>query len=130
MKPRSLFAWPDYRMQQHSASSVQEHSQRQFRALYGVSSAPSLRRPFRERCPCYHSPQLPEVSFMRHRLAGMTAGVVAAAGLTVLMQFVQPLASQGQATYRAPRTSDGKADFNGIWQALNEANYDLEAHMA
>ena len=67
---------------------------------------------------------------MRHRLAGMTAGVVAAAGLTLLMQFVQPLASQGQATYRAPRTSDGKADFNGIWQALNEANYDLEAHMA
>ena len=35
----------------------------------------------------------------------------------------------GQA-YRAPRTSDGKPDLNGIWQALNEANYDLEAHVA
>jgi hypothetical protein len=40
---------------------------------------------------------------------------------------VVPLAGQ---TYRAPRTSDGKPDLNGIWQALNEANYDLEGHMA
>ena len=40
---------------------------------------------------------------------------------------VVPLAGQA---YRAPRTSDGKPDLNGIWQALNEANYDLEAHMA
>jgi hypothetical protein len=38
-----------------------------------------------------------------------------------------PLAGQA---YRAPRTSDGKPDLNGIWQALNEANYDLEAHVA
>jgi len=40
---------------------------------------------------------------------------------------VVPLAGQ---TYRAPRAADGKPDLNGIWQALNEANYDLEAHMA
>ena len=40
---------------------------------------------------------------------------------------VAPLAAQA---YRAPRTSDGKPDLNGIWQALNEANYDLEAHVA
>lgn len=32
--------------------------------------------------------------------------------------------------YRAPRTDGGKPDLNGIWQALNEANYDLEAHVA
>jgi hypothetical protein len=35
-----------------------------------------------------------------------------------------------QAPYRAPRMPDGKPDLNGIWQALNEANYDLELHMA
>jgi hypothetical protein len=32
--------------------------------------------------------------------------------------------------YRPARLSDGKPDFNGIWQALNEANYDIELHMA
>ena len=29
-----------------------------------------------------------------------------------------------------PRLSDGHPDMNGIWQVLNEANYDLEPHMA
>jgi hypothetical protein len=40
---------------------------------------------------------------------------------------IVPLAGQ---TYRAPRAADGKPDLNGIWQALNEANYDLEGHVA
>ncbi len=33
-------------------------------------------------------------------------------------------------TYRAPRTADGKPNLNGIWQALNEANWDVEGHSA
>src|ERR1700741_2327821 len=40
---------------------------------------------------------------------------------------VVPLAGQA---YRAPRLPDGKPGLNGIWQALNEANFDLEGHMA
>jgi hypothetical protein len=37
----------------------------------------------------------------------------------------------GQApAYRAPRSADGKADLNGIWQALNSANWDLQGHAA
>jgi hypothetical protein len=35
-----------------------------------------------------------------------------------------------QTPYRAPRVEGGKPDLNGIWQALNEANYDLEGHNA
>src|SRR5215475_13931894 len=53
-------------------------------------------------------------------------GVVAAvgAGLAVVLTAGQSPA------YRAPRAPDGKPDLNGIWQALNEANYDIELHTA
>jgi hypothetical protein len=40
------------------------------------------------------------------------------------------IAAQQSADNRIPRMPDGKPDLNGIWQALNEANYDLEDHMA
>jgi hypothetical protein len=38
-----------------------------------------------------------------------------------------PAAAQAPA-YRAPRTKDNKPDLNGIWQAMNTANWDIEAH--
>ena len=41
--------------------------------------------------------------------------------------LVAPVAAQ---TYHAPRLPGGHPDLNGIWQALNEANYDLQAHIA
>ena len=33
-------------------------------------------------------------------------------------------------TYRAPRTPDGRPNLNGIWQAVNTANWDLLDHSA
>ena len=48
--------------------------------------------------------------------------------LMVLMLAAAPLF--GQTPYRAPRNADGHPDLSGIWQALNEANYDIELHMA
>src|SRR6266478_1228806 len=45
----------------------------------------------------------------------------------IMIIGILPLAGQA---YRAPRLADGKPDLNGIWQALNEANYDIEGHMA
>jgi len=32
--------------------------------------------------------------------------------------------------YRAPRTADGKPNLNGIWQAINTAEWDIEPHDA
>ena len=53
-----------------------------------------------------------------------TLGVVAVLSLAVI-----PAGGQARA-YRAPRAADGKPNFNGIWQALNEAYWDVEAHAA
>src|ERR1700724_1869566 len=35
-----------------------------------------------------------------------------------------------QQAYRAPRMADGHPNFNGIWQAMNTANWDLQDHSA
>ena len=55
--------------------------------------------------------------------------VVAIAAFVVFGPAAIPAAGQ-QAAYRAPRASDGKPNLNGVWQALNEANWDIETHGA
>jgi len=67
---------------------------------------------------------------VRKSLSGIIIAVVAAAGGALLAVVATPLSGQAPAAYRAPRAADGKPDLNGIWQANNEANFDLEAHMA
>jgi hypothetical protein len=48
----------------------------------------------------------------------------------VLLGFrMTPIAGQEGAS-RIPRTVDGKPNLNGIWQALNTANWDLQDHTA
>src|SRR5580658_10259366 len=47
--------------------------------------------------------------------------------MVIMAIGIVPLSGQA---YRPPRGPDGKPDLNGIWQALNEANYDLEGHVA
>src|SRR6266446_1046081 len=61
---------------------------------------------------------------MKRTLRRVTT-VSAVAAMTVM--GVMPVAGQ---EYRAPRGPGGTPDLNGIWQALNEANFDLEAHVA
>src|SRR3977135_3636648 len=42
-----------------------------------------------------------------------------------------PMSAYGQTpSYRAPRTPDGKPNLNGIWQALNTADWDIQGHAA
>jgi hypothetical protein len=65
---------------------------------------------------------------MRQAVGGFLAGLVAVGLMVVLGLNAQPGAQQG--TAGIPRTASGKPDLNGIWQALNTANYDLQAHTA
>ena len=62
----------------------------------------------------------------RRRFLGVMAALAFAATLAIV-----PAEGQGQqSAYRAPRAADGHPDLNGIWQALNEANFDIEPHAA
>jgi hypothetical protein len=56
----------------------------------------------------------------------MIMAVAAAAGLAVVWLSVTRSAGQAQ----RPARIDGHPNFSGVWQALNEANWDLEAHAA
>ena len=49
--------------------------------------------------------------------------------LVAVLVIALPAISQTTA-YRAPRTADGKPNLNGIWQALSDANWDIEPHAA
>ena len=51
--------------------------------------------------------------------------------IAVFLAFGAVQSSEGSEGYVAPRGPGGEhPDLNGIWQTLNEANYDLERHMA
>jgi hypothetical protein len=78
---------------------------------------------------------------MRSRFRDAMIAVTTAAVVGVFSLTMGPAAGQapaiGQAptpgqfpAYRAPRAADGKADLNGIWQALVTANIDVQDHDA
>jgi hypothetical protein len=66
---------------------------------------------------------------MQSRLRGARYASAAVAVMAVVQLGATPAASGAEA-YKAPRTVDGKADLNGIWQALNTANWDIREHPA
>src|SRR5258705_6044397 len=52
-------------------------------------------------------------------------------GVTLAVALLVTAVPSAQApAYRAPRTADGKPNLNGIWQALNTADWDLQGHAA
>jgi hypothetical protein len=64
---------------------------------------------------------------MRNRFSSLKiAGILTAA---ILVATATPAVAQGQA-YKAPRTADGHPNLNGIWQAMNTANWDIRPHAA
>src|SRR4051812_45121481 len=77
-----------------------------------------------------YSPRLKGYLPMRLGFRSVLA-VAAAAGMAVAISlFVAPVAGQQAPAYRAPRSADGHPDLNGIWQANNEANWDIQMHVA
>jgi hypothetical protein len=66
---------------------------------------------------------------MRAGLRALIVAVVAAAAGALAATSAVPVAGQAPAR-RMPRLANGRPDLNGVWQALTEANYDIEAHMA
>ena len=67
---------------------------------------------------------------MNHGFRSLLTAAAGAALTAFVSMAVAPVAGQQAPGYRAPRGADGHPDLNGIWQALNEANWDLEMHMA
>jgi hypothetical protein len=66
---------------------------------------------------------------MHNRLRGAIVSSVQAALIAALWLGVVPAVGQAQA-YKPARTADGKPDLNGIWEALNTANWDIQDHAA
>jgi hypothetical protein len=64
---------------------------------------------------------------MRNRFLGATIPTLVAAASLALTATT---AAAQAGAYKAPRTTDGKPNLNGIWQAMNTANWDIEAHPA
>jgi hypothetical protein len=73
---------------------------------------------------------------MRRRLIGILAATGAAAAGAIVALTIVTVSGQTRApapaaaAARASRMPDGKPNLNGIWQAVNAANWDIEDHDA
>ena len=63
---------------------------------------------------------------MRIRWTRLIASIFG--GVAGLLLAIMPAAAQAPSALS--RTADGKPNLNGIWQAMNEANWDIQAHTA
>src|SRR6185295_8681441 len=57
------------------------------------------------------------------------AVVIVAAGVSIVTGQ-RSASAPAPAAYQVPRTPDNHPDFEGVWQALNSASWDIQAHPA
>ena len=62
--------------------------------------------------------------------ASLSRSLLAAIAITAAAVAVTTIATRTSGEPAASARLDGKPNFNGVWQALNEANWDLQAHDA
>jgi hypothetical protein len=67
---------------------------------------------------------------MRVRFGGAILLATAAVVAGLLIGMGVPASSQGPQSTGISRTTDGRPNLTGIWQAVNTANWDLQAHEA
>src|SRR5207249_4531515 len=60
----------------------------------------------------------------------LSDSVIAGITIAVVLLLAAMTGVAQTPAYRAPRTADGKPSLNGIWQALNTADWDLQGHAA
>src|ERR1022692_4461290 len=56
-------------------------------------------------------------------------GAIATCAMVTAL-FLPAIPVSGQTANKPPRMPDGKPNLNGIWQAMNTANWDLQEHAA
>lgn len=66
---------------------------------------------------------------MRSGLRDVVIALAGAGAMAFVFYAALPLSGQTPAA-RVPRLASGKPDLNGVWQAINTANWDLETHAA
>src|ERR1019366_3652354 len=80
--------------------------------------------------PKIHWPLFRRRRSRMRRFRGMRAQSVRSA-IVLIISFLCSLGANAQvSSNRISRTKDGKPDLSGIWQAMNSANWDLQAHGA
>src|SRR5262245_57674439 len=67
---------------------------------------------------------------MSTRINGSTIVIVILSGIVGAGIAIALTRSRAEPASASTRTSDGKPNFSGVWQANNEAHWDLQAHEA